>query len=158
MKVISAKLETIETKLDIGKPKENLADKDATKPTMLPKPAVPTKPIKRTLTVRIHEPTVDEDEEIQVRDDLRNPYWIEQESHIGTGPQRYLKKKEVIFWQEMIEKYLKPLDKDKEKEKRDAQGLTELRNSAVFSFLMLNSIWVVALFLMQMHKDSLSIR
>ena len=124
--MISAKLETIETKLDIGKPKEILADKGATKPTMLPKPAVPTKPIKRTLTVRIHEPTVDEDEEIQVRDDLRNPYWLEQESHVGTGPQRYLKKKEVIFWQEMIEKYLKPLDEDKDQKKRNQEDLKEI--------------------------------
>ena len=64
----------------------------------------------------------------------------------------------MTFWIEMIEKYLKPLDKDVEKEKRAAQGLLELRNQAVFSFLMLNSIWVVLLFLMQENKNTLSVK
>ena len=115
------------------------------------KPQIPEKPIKRTMTVRIQEPE-------EVRDELRNPYWIEQTDHVGDGARRYLRKKEIQFWFDMIEKYLKPLDKDREKEKRDAQGLLELRSQAVFSFLMLNSIWVIALFLMQNNKDTLSLR
>ena len=66
-----------------------------------------------------------------------------------------IKPKEIEFWSKLINKYLKPLDKDKEKEKRDAQGLTELRNTYVFSFLLINGIWIALLFMMQLNKDSI---
>jgi chitin synthase len=69
-----------------------------------------------------------------------------------------LKVREVTFWQELIVKYLKPLEKDAEKEKQIAAGLKELRNAVVFSFLMINSIWVLTIFLLQENKDLLYIR
>lgn len=91
------------------------------------------------------------------RDDMKNPFWIEDEG-LGSGEVKHLKEKEVTFWCELIEKYLKPLEKDVEKEKQAAAGLKELRNSAVFSFLMINSIWVLTIFLLQENKDLLYIR
>ena len=145
------KLDTIETKLNIGKPKENATERNSTKPTIQPKPTMPA--FKRNITVRVQEPSIIDEE--APRDDLHNPYWIEQQDHIGDGPQRFLKTKELLFWKKMINKYLKPLDKDKDKEKRDAQGLTELRDSSVFTFLMVNSIWVMIFFLLQLNKDTL---
>ena len=66
--------------------------------------------------------------------------------------------REVQFWYDLIERYLKPLEKDKEKEKLVTLGLKELRNQMVFSFLMINSIWVIMIFLMQDNKDILGIR
>ena len=36
---------------------------------------------------------------------------------------KFLKNKEITFWKELIPKYLKPLDKDKDKEKQQAAGL-----------------------------------
>jgi len=86
----------------------------------------------------------------------------------------------------MIEKFLKPLDKDPEKEKQVrffafhiywwlvekkpksfltfincvelqiSRGLKELRNQMVFSFLMINGIWVVTIFLLQANQDDVS--
>ena len=145
LKEINAKLERLENAVG-GDAKTSKVEAKA--PVM--KPQIPEKPVKRSMTVRIQEPE-------EVRDELRNPFWIEQDEHIGDGPRRYLKKKEVLFWMEMIDKYLKPLDKDREKEKKDAQGLLDLRNQAVFSFLMINAIWVVSLYLMQKNKDKLSV-
>ena len=72
--------------------------------------------------------------------------------------QMSLPPREVKFWYDLIEKYLKPLEKDKEKEKLVTLGLKELRNQMVFSFLMINSIWVIMIFLMQDNKDILGIR
>ncbi len=69
-----------------------------------------------------------------------------------------LKEKEVIFWKDLITKYLKPLEKNAEQEKKVAAGLIELRNSVAFTFIMLNSIWVVAIFILQDNKEDLSVR
>ena len=117
------------------------------------KPTIPTKPNKFVL------PSSQEKEiEASVqRDELKNPYWIEQNDHLLNGPRRALTAEEITFWFDLIEKYLKPLEKDVEKEKKQANGLIELRNQMAFSFLMINGIWVVALFLMQLNKDKLSI-
>ena len=62
-------------------------------------------------------------------------------------------RQEVTFWFDLIEKYLKPLEKDPEKEKQMGNALKELRNQMVFSFLMINSIWVLTIFLLQENKD-----
>jgi chitin synthase len=99
-------------------------------------------------TVRITEP------EPEKRDDMKNPKWIEEED-LGDGPKKALPEKELHFWHDLIEKYLKPLDKDPAKEKQVAAGLVELKNQMVFSFLMINSIWVITIFLMQENKDIL---
>ena len=119
------------------------------------KPFIPIKP-----SIRIQEPSVQIHESLSkeevVRDDLINPYWIEQDKHIGSGRQRFLKAQEITFWHKLIDKYLKPLDKDKEKEKKDLQGLTELRNTWVFSFLLANALWIAAFYVVDQNKDTLS--
>ena len=58
---------------------------------------------------------------------------------------------------DLIEKYLKPLEKDAEKEKQMGLALKELRNQMVFSFLMINSIWCLTIFLLQENKDLVSL-
>ena len=50
-------------------------------------------------------------------EELRNPSWIE-DPDLREGPRKHLPKREIKFWYEMIQKYLKPLDKDPEKEKQ----------------------------------------
>ena len=56
---------------------------------------------------------------------------------------------QVQFWKDLIEKYLEPLLKNVEKEKQQAAGLIELRNQMVFSFFMLNAIFVIVVYLLQ---------
>lgn len=65
---------------------------------------------------------------------------------------------QLQFWKDLIAKYLEPLMKDVEKEKRQAEELKTLRNQMVFSFFMLNAIFVVVVFLLQQKKDLLFIR
>ena len=66
--------------------------------------------------------------------------------------QMSLPPREVKFWYDLIEKYLKPLEKDKEKEKLVTLGLKELRNQMVFSFLMINSFYVVLITMLRLQS------
>jgi len=75
-----------------------------------------------------------------------NPYWSElpwlgSESIIG-----YLHIDEITFWQQFLSKYLAPLNKDLEEERRIQSDLISLRNNAGFAFFMLNAIWIILQF------------
>ena len=45
-----------------------------------------------------------------------------------------------------------------QKEKKDAKKLKDLRNKAVFTFFMLNALYVLVIFLLQVSHDVLHIR
>ena len=51
------------------------------------------------------------------RDHLINPFWLEDKD-LGKGEVDYLSGLEVQFWKDLIEKYLHPLDADKQKQVR----------------------------------------
>ena len=74
---MSTKLDRIEAALK----KEGYALPEVRKPE--PEAAKKSAPVKRTPTVRIVEPHV-------VRDDLKNPFWIDLEDHVGDGPKKSL--------------------------------------------------------------------
>ena len=65
---------------------------------------------------------------------------------------------EIQFWKDVIEKYLEPLYSDKKKEKKQADDLITLRNQMVFSFFMLNAIFVLVVFMLQQQKQLIFIR
>ncbi len=80
------------------------------------------------------------------RNHMVNPYWSElpwlgSDSVIG-----YLHTDEITFWQQILFKYLAPLDKDAEEERRIKSDLISLRNNAGFAFFMLNAIWIILQF------------
>ncbi len=80
------------------------------------------------------------------RNNMINPYWSElpwlgKESVIG-----FLHTDEITFWQQILFKYLAPLDKDTEEERRIQRDLIGLRNNAGFAFFMLNAIWIILQF------------
>lgn len=79
------------------------------------------------------------------RNDLYNPYWIEMKM-FGKNDIYFLNTKEITFWQGLIDKYLHPLSKDPEEEKRISHDLKELRNNGCFGFFILNALWVVMQF------------
>ncbi|XP_054911263.1 chitin synthase chs-2-like [Poeciliopsis prolifica] len=54
------------------------------------------------------------------------------------------------FWKELIEKYLEPLQNDKEKQEKTKNELQDLRNKINFSFFFLNALWLVAAFVFQL--------
>ena len=75
-----------------------------------------------------------------------NPYWSElpwlgSESVVG-----YLHTDEITFWQQLLSKYLAPLNKDAVEERRIQTDLIGLRNNAGFAFFMLNAIWIILQF------------
>lgn len=49
------------------------------------------------------------------RDFLTNPYWIE-DVELKKGEVDFLSSAEVQFWKDLIDKYLYPIDQDKEEE------------------------------------------
>jgi len=88
------------------------------------------------------------------RDDLINPFWIEDRD-LGRGEVDYLSGPEIQFWKDLIEKYLYPIDADKAKQAEIARGLLELRNTAVFYFAMGNAIFIIIVFLLTLNKDKI---
>ncbi|CAF1342892.1 unnamed protein product, partial [Didymodactylos carnosus] len=79
------------------------------------------------------------------RNYMYNPYWSEL-PWLGSGPIGFLNTDEISFWKELLEKYLSPLDKDPEEEKRIKRNLIDLRNNAGFAFFMLNALWIISQF------------
>ncbi|MEQ2179724.1 hypothetical protein GOODEAATRI_028094, partial [Goodea atripinnis] len=61
----------------------------------------------------------------------------------------FLDEDENQFWKELIERYLKPLQNDKEKQEQIKNDLQDLRNKINFSFFILNAFWLVAAFTFQ---------
>lgn len=90
------------------------------------------------------------------REDLLNPYWIEDKD-LKNGEVAYLHPQEITFWKELIDKYLYPIDQNKEHQARIAEDLKELRNRMVFAFMMLNALFVLVVFLLQLNKDILHV-
>ncbi|KAM7358478.1 chitin synthase 2 isoform 3-T3 [Cochliomyia hominivorax] len=63
--------------------------------------------------------------------------------------------REKRFWKDLIKLYLKPMFHTKEKKAEIADSLRELRNMFAFAFVMINSIFVLIVFLLQLKKDYL---
>ncbi|GAB6026180.1 hypothetical protein CHUAL_012391 [Chamberlinius hualienensis] len=87
------------------------------------------------------------------RDPLINPIWIEDKDL--KGPMTHLSEHEHSFWKSMLEKYLFPIDADKDEQAKISVELKELRNKAVFSFFMFNALFILIVFLLQLNKDNL---
>ncbi|XP_055379222.1 chitin synthase chs-2 isoform X1 [Condylostylus longicornis] len=91
------------------------------------------------------------------RDFLTNPYWIE-DPELRKGEVDFMSSSEIQFWKDLIDKYLYPIDQDKEEQARIAVDLKELRNTSVFSFFMINALFVLIVFLLQLNKDNLHVK
>nr|CAD7200070.1 unnamed protein product [Timema douglasi] len=153
--------------------------------------------------------TVSSTEPRQQRDDMINPYWIEDKD-LKKGEVDFITSSETLFWKDLLDKYLHPIDENKEEkgigeseqclhktekdgknlkrvhfkplelqaasgsnedekwlnvedtekpiEARIASDLKELRNSSVFFFFMLNALFVLIVFLLQLSKDKIHVR
>jgi len=65
--------------------------------------------------------------------------------------------RETKFWKDMIEQYLKPLYEDKDAKKKVKEGLKELKNKYSLMFMLVNSMWIAAIFMLQNSQDALNI-
>ena len=80
--------------------------------------------------------------------------WIEheclQESKLDS-----LNDTETKFFNSLISKYLYPLNEPKSKQEQIASDLKLLRDKCCFLFFMLNSLWIMLLFALQLLKEKL---
>ncbi|XP_046403854.1 chitin synthase chs-2-like [Ischnura elegans] len=90
------------------------------------------------------------------RDDLVNPYWIE-DPDLKNGDVEILSRDEMVFWKDLIDKYLYPIAESDDEKKKIANDLKQLRDKSVFAFFMLNAFFVVIVFLLQLHRDLLHV-
>lgn len=91
------------------------------------------------------------------RDDLINPYWIDDED-LRHGQVQFAEDSEIKFWSDLIQKYLFPIEQNKAHQDKVVSELKELRNKVVFAFLMINSLFVLAVFLLQVNKKNLHLK
>uniref|UniRef100_A0A8C9S1A1 chitin synthase n=1 Tax=Scleropages formosus TaxID=113540 RepID=A0A8C9S1A1_SCLFO len=73
-----------------------------------------------------------------------------------TQPQE--EKETIQYERDLQERYLKPLDEDKEQQKKIAAELKDLRNKATFVFFMCNALWLMATYFLQAIGGAVSIR
>ncbi|XP_074100057.1 chitin synthase chs-2 isoform X3 [Cotesia typhae] len=102
-------------------------------------------------------PIDDDANEIKLGNFLVSPPWV-QDPDIQKGRVEFLSHEEEIFWNRLIKKYLYPLDEDKKQLQKTADALKNLRNEFLFKFFMLNALFVLTVFLMQLNKDTLHLQ
>jgi len=106
----------------------------------------------------------EEEEDVKPkRDGMKNPYWIENNEEnaekcplLAKAKEVKIDPTEVKFWNDMIEQYLKPLYEDKDAKKKVKDGLKELKNSYALSFMLVNSMWIAAIFMLQNNQVCLA--
>lgn len=106
---------------------------------------------------------IPEAEQRQAAPVFNNPVqsWVTQLQNVSDDmrlQEESLDQDEVKFWNELQEKYLKPLADDKERQKKIANDLRELRNKINFAFFIVNAFWLVATFTLQVFNDKFAIR
>ncbi|XP_055703562.1 chitin synthase chs-2-like [Phlebotomus papatasi] len=85
------------------------------------------------------------------------PDWLYDED-LRNGDNDTLPMAEEKFWNDLIDRYLKPLDLTEEDKNKVATALKDLRDMSVFAFVMINVIFVLTVLLLQMNKDDIHIR
>ena len=121
-------------------------------------PAAPKKEEKKSVQkVKISAPEKKDMKPRIKRDEMKNPFWIEQTDQVKNGPVQKISEDEIQFWYQLIDIYLKPLDKDPKKQEEDTKKLLEFRDKWAFSTIMINGFVITAMIFCEMYKDDLAI-
>lgn len=80
------------------------------------------------------------------------PKWA-RDHQFKRFPYVQLSDNELQFWNDFIPKYLYPLDENRQEQARILADLLDLRNKAVFAFAIANIVFILFVYLLQMHKD-----
>ena len=64
---------------------------------------------------------------------------------------------EVLFWSGLIQKYLEPIKKDAQQEEKIKKDLIEMRNSVSFGLWMVNFLWILLNYMLQLHVSPITI-
>ncbi|VDO29536.1 unnamed protein product [Onchocerca flexuosa] len=89
------------------------------------------------------------------KENMNRFLWMDTE-YLQVCSRGKLNAAEDEFWNSMIEQYLKPLEITEEEMRRDVANLANLRNRIASSVLIVNGLLVLAVFLIQKHKEILS--
>ena len=120
-------------------------------------PVPPKQEEKKVQKVKMSAPEKKETKPRVKRDEMKNPFWIEQTDQVKNGPVQKISKEEIKFWYQLIETYLKPLDKDPKKQEEDTKKLLEFRDKWAFTTIMINGFVIMGMLFCEFHKDELSI-
>ncbi|XP_011874477.1 PREDICTED: uncharacterized protein LOC105565685 isoform X2 [Vollenhovia emeryi] len=93
----------------------------------------------------------------QDRSFLISPYWL-QDERLRRGVVDFLSNDEEEFWKDLIGKYLRPIESDEESQNKITQELMNSRDAYLSKFFMLNALFVLIVFLMQLNKDTLHLQ
>ena len=92
----------------------------------------------------------------EYKEDPEHPYWMDNNDisfkrceFLAKAKRGELDEHEIKFWKDMIKEYLLPLDKNEDQEKKQKQDLKEFKNSMSLGFVLLNAMWVTAIFMLQ---------
>ena len=94
------------------------------------------------------ETEVDKEE----RNDEVNPFWIDDDN-LKKGPKDFLTQPEVKFWKDLIQKYLLPLQMTQEQKDKQAAELKDYRDIIIFTFLMVNALYIVMVTMLQTQAE-----
>lgn len=89
------------------------------------------------------------EEKQRPRDRMHDPYWFKEDEDICELEEDKIDDREVEFWRDLIEKYLKPLESDKNKETETKAKLIELRDKVCLIFILINSLFIIIVFSLQ---------
>ena len=85
------------------------------------------------------------------------PDWL-LDPDLKNGDRDTLTMAETKFWNDMIDKYLKPLELSEADKKEVAAALINLRDMVIMAFVMINALFVLIVFLLQINKEMLHIK
>nr|AAG39382.1 chitin synthase [Dirofilaria immitis] len=89
------------------------------------------------------------------KENMHRFLWMDTE-YLQVCSRGRLNAAEDEFWNGMIEQYLKPLEITEEETRQDVANLASLRNRIASLVLIVNGLLVLAVFLIQKHKEILS--
>ena len=69
---------------------------------------------------------------------------------------QHLRKEEEKFWIGLIDKYLKPLEENKEQKAKTEKELREMRNNISIGIILINIIWIAIIYVFQANSEALA--
>lgn len=85
------------------------------------------------------------------------PDWL-LDVDLKNGDRETLAFAELKFWNDLIDSYLKPLELSEDEKTKVADALVNLRDMVIMAFIMINALFVLVIFLLQLNKEQLHIK
>lgn len=137
----------------LGGMRENSPEPTKTDPKSSVKEAIVNQLKERQNSLPIPQQTQPEPETVAPNVD---PSAWGQTDFLGDEKVVNISNEEEEFWRYIIKKYLEPIDEDKNRQAQIKDDLTSLRNNVVFGYFLMNLLFMIAIFQLQINEDQLS--